>query len=110
MALVAKAVALAKWAKGFVGSNPTPSAIGRTELFSKKFNRASRSEAYGGVGVETRIRFLRSRLEPKIFKSEDFLGVGSSDTLMYNACPALPVRVLYRFYFLPARDRQTPLH
>src|ERR1700678_1848738 len=59
------------------GSSPGRGAKGWKELVVSKFTRASRSEAYGGVGVNSIRRFLRKRFEPKICWREVFLAIRS---------------------------------
>jgi hypothetical protein len=56
--------------------------------------RATQSVAHCFAGISSTFLFRKVRFEPKIFWREDFLEGRSSDTLRYNTCPTLPVRVL----------------
>lgn len=70
----------------------------------EKFWRATRSVAHCFTGDSS--TFLFRKIQVQEIQSRRFLEGRSSNTLRYNTCPTLPVRVLKTFAVL--EDRQTP--
>ena len=72
-----------------LGSNPSPAASSWIELVVSKFSRASRSEAYCVVGLNSIRRFLRKRFEPKIFLRHTLFRIRSSLVAAWRAMTRL---------------------